>query len=161
MLAYLFWHRPRPDVDREAYEAAQRSFHAALEVRSASFQAQLPFDGRPGYEDWYLVEDWAALGELNLAAVDEARRASHDRAASLIGEGWGGLYELARGPAAIPDGVGWHDKPRDVDSEAFMMRLPDTTIWRRLLVLGPAAEFCLAGPGSPGRWPVWPEPPSV
>ena len=64
MLAYVFWHRPRPDVDLGAYEEAQRSFHSSLGTTSASFRlAELPFDdGGSGYEDWYLVEDWEAGG---------------------------------------------------------------------------------------------------
>jgi hypothetical protein len=70
MLAYVFWHRPKPEVDVGAYEDAQHSFHALLEIRSASFRvAELPFgDRRSAYEDWYLVRDWADLGELNETA---------------------------------------------------------------------------------------------
>ncbi len=30
MLAYLLWHRARPDVDIAAYEDAQRAFHTWL-----------------------------------------------------------------------------------------------------------------------------------
>jgi hypothetical protein len=37
MLAYVFWHRPEAAADSLAYEDAQRSFHAAVEVPSASF----------------------------------------------------------------------------------------------------------------------------
>jgi hypothetical protein len=70
-LAYVFWHRPREDVDPAGYEDSLRAFHATLDLPSASFRLEaLPFDERGGYEDWYLVEDWARLGELNAAAVD-------------------------------------------------------------------------------------------
>jgi hypothetical protein len=157
MLAYLFWHRPRPEVGAQEYEEAQREFHPRLEVESACFRlADLPFDPGPGYEDWYLVEDWAALGRLNEAAVDTARRPAHDRAAVGNAAGWGGLYELTRGPAEIPGAVEWHHKPRLVPTETFLSDLPETTIWRRQLVLGPAPEFCVAG-GSPGsRDRIWP-----
>src|SRR5262245_54530916 len=56
MLAYVFWHRPRPEVATAEYEEAQRAFQAGFEAESACFRlAQLPFDPEPGYEDWYLV----------------------------------------------------------------------------------------------------------
>ena len=48
MLAYVFWHRPGPDVDPGHYEEAQREFHAALETESACFRLDaLPFDPGP------------------------------------------------------------------------------------------------------------------
>jgi hypothetical protein len=157
VLAYLFWHRPGPDVDADGYEEAQRRFHAALETESACFRlAELPFDPSPGYEDWYLVEDWGALGELNEAAVDGVRRPAHDRAASDTVAGWGGLYTLVRGPATAPDGAEWYDKPPLVPTKTFLAGLPETTIWRRELVLGPAPEFCVAVPGAGSRERVWP-----
>jgi hypothetical protein len=54
--AYLFWHRPRPGVERDEYEEAQRQFHALLEVESACFRLErLPFAEGPGYEDWQAV----------------------------------------------------------------------------------------------------------
>jgi hypothetical protein len=147
MLAYLFWHRPRPGADAGAYEEAQRTFHSQLGYESACFRlGELPFDPGPGYEDWYLVESWRSLGELNEAAVDATRRPAHDRAAADAGAGWGGLYSLVRGPATIPEGVEWHDKPRLIPTETFLADLPETTIWRRQLVLGPAPEFCVAAP---------------
>ena len=61
MLAYVFWHLPAGGADVAAYEAAERSFQAALEVPSACFRVErLPFGEVGGYEDWYLVEDWPA-----------------------------------------------------------------------------------------------------
>lgn len=144
MLAYVFWHRPRVGVEVDAYEQAQRGFHASLGVESACFRLEaLPFGDRgAGYEDWYLVEDWTALGELNVAAVDAVRRADHDAAAALAGEGWAGVFALVNGPAAIPGGTEWGDKPPGSDAAAA---------WRRQMVLGPAPEFCLATPASAGR----------
>jgi hypothetical protein len=153
MLAYVFWHRPKPGVDVADYEEAQRGFHVSLETPSASFRlAELPFrDGPGGYEDWYLVEDWAALGELNAQAVDATRAHPHDRIASLAADGWGGVYALARGVAEIPAGVEWLDKPRAESSREFIASLPHPALWRRELVLGPAPEFCGAGPESSDR----------
>jgi hypothetical protein len=157
MLAYLFWHQPRRNVDASDYEEAQRYFHANLEVVSACFRvSELPFVEEPGYEDWYLVDDWAGLGELNHAAVDSIRGRHHDRAAEMSSAGWGGVYELQRGPAQIPAGTGWFEKPRGVDSEEFLASLPQEAVWRRQMVLGPAPEFCAATPPSVGRRPIWP-----
>lgn len=152
MLAYVFWHQPKAGVSSAAYEEAQRSFHAAIEVPSACFRlVSLPFAGSGGYEDWYLSEDWAGLGALNETAVDAIRRDSHDRAASLAAEGWGGVYSLVRGAAEIPAGVEWLDKPRGEPAEEFAAALPHESVWRRQLVLGPAPEYCLAATDSTGR----------
>lgn len=149
MLAYVFWHRPRAGVEAAAYEQAQRAFHASLGIESACFRLEaLPFGDRgAAYEDWYLVEDWTALGELNTAAVDAGRRPSHDAAASLSTEGWAGVFALADGPAAIPTNTEWLDRPPNEEG---------VTVWRRQMVLGPAPEFCLATVGSVGRTRVWP-----
>lgn len=143
MLAYVFWHRPEAAADVSVYEDAQRAFHAAIEVPSASFRVErLPFGEGGGYEDWYLVDDWGALGELNESAVDDVRRGQHDRAASHAAAGWGSVYELVRGAAEIPDGVEWLEKPRGKTSAEFVASLPHASVWRRQLVLGPAPEFC-------------------
>src|SRR3954467_15606129 len=90
-LAYVFWHRPAEDVARSDYEERLRAFHATLESPSGSFRLHaLPWKAVDGYEDWYLVEDWAALGELNEAAVAAARRGEDDAAARLAADGGGG-----------------------------------------------------------------------
>src|SRR3712207_2250850 len=100
MLAYVFWHRPAEDVAREEYEGRLRAFHERLEGPSACFRlAALPWKPLDGYEDWYLVDDWAALGALNEAALDAVRRPGHDAAAAASAMGWGGVYRLLRGPA--------------------------------------------------------------
>jgi hypothetical protein len=158
MLAYVFWHRPRRDADLATYEDAQRAFHSSLEMRSASFHvAELPFGGgESGYEDWYLVEDWEGLGELNRTAVDLARLPAHGRAAAQSADGWGAVYSLARGPASIPDGADWLQKPRGESSESFIASLVGNTVWQRQMVLGPGPEFCAAAPASDGRERIWP-----
>ncbi len=143
MLAYLFWHRPQAGADPAEYERAQQAFPTSIETPSACFRlAHLPFADEPGYEDWYLVDDWQGLGELNQAAVDRVRRPAHDRAAAIATTGWGGLYELTRGEATIPEGVEWIDKPRGAPAEDFVASLPHAAVWRRQLVLGPTPEFC-------------------
>ena len=147
MLAYVFWHRPQTDIEVGRYEEGLRAFHASLDSASASFRlARLPFEQTAGYEDWYLIEDWSGLGELNSRAIDARHRPQHDRAASGTAVGWGGIYELVHGAAAIPDGVEWLDKPRGEPAEDFVSSFSHAAVWRRQLVLGPAAEFCCASP---------------
>jgi hypothetical protein len=149
VLAYLFWHRPGDDVDRADYEARLRRFHGSLAVRSASFRLRrLPFAEVQGYEDWYLVEDWAALGALNASAVDSLHRGPHDAVAHLAAEGWGGVYAHLRGPVEPPARAGWRSKPAGRSYGEFLATLPATTIWQRQMVLGPAPEFCI-GQGDP------------
>lgn len=152
MLAYLFWHQPRRGVEAEEYEEAQRRFLARLQVPSACFRLErLPFGSGGGYEDWYLVEDWAQLGELNAAAVDARRRGDHDRAAALVGEGWGAVYKHVRGEAAIPAEARWQDKPRGEGLHTLLQEAPtEIPVWQRQLVLGPAPELCI-GTGGGGR----------
>jgi hypothetical protein len=161
MLAYVFWHRPRTDVDLGAYENAQWAFHSSLGMTSASFRvAEFPFgDGGSGYEDWYLVEDWERLGDLNRTAVDPARRPDHDLAAEQSAEGWGAVYSPVRGPASIPDGADWLHKPRGESSERFIGSLAGNTVWQRQMVLGPAPEFCAAVSTVEGRERIWPRDP--
>lgn len=149
MLAYVFWHRPRGDADVARYETALSEFHDSLANASACFRLDaLPFGDRdPGYEDWYLVDDWAALGELNAAAVDEHHRGRHDAAADLAVHGWGGVYALVGGPAEPPAATRWQDdRPDDAGA----------AVWQRQMVLGPAPEYCVAGGDPAGRVPIAP-----
>lgn len=143
MLAYVFWHRPREDVDRPRYEDALARFHASLANPSAVFRLdRLPFEDAGGYEDWYLVEDWAALGELNRSAVDAAHGGYHDAAAELVAEGWGGVYALVRGESEPPTAARWQWKQPDD---------PATPFWQRQMVLGPAPEYCCVDGSPAGR----------
>ena len=91
MLAYVFWHWPRPDVPAAAYEAVQRRFHAALEAapppgflgsRSVAIAgASWAAGGGPAYEDRHLVrqagrhELWRALRHARPARGRGGRRA--------------------------------------------------------------------------------------
>jgi hypothetical protein len=160
MLAYLFWHRPGGTEDRERYEQRLIEFHESLRgavAESAAFRLErLPFAAGGGYEDWYLIDDWPDLGELNRAAVSGKRRAPHDAAARLAAEGWGGVYRLVRGTSAVPDGVRWTSKRPGESYESFLDRERTDVVWQRQLVLGPAPEFCLTGEGSPERLRLWP-----
>src|SRR5947209_20141740 len=53
--------------------------------------------GEPSYADWYFVDDFAALGVLNDAAIADRSRAAHDEIAAMTGRGVAGLYALHRG----------------------------------------------------------------
>jgi hypothetical protein len=154
MLAYVFWHWPTREVDRARYLDAQRAFHRALaaapspglrgsRVRAVSGAPWVP--GPEAFEDWYLVDDFAALGALNDAAVAGARRAPHDGVARLADGGAGGLYRqlTAGGPGAVTR-VTWLSKPAGMAYPDFLARMPaGVELWQRQLVLGPAPEFCL------------------
>jgi hypothetical protein len=156
VLAYVFWHAPAAGSDGAAYEDALRGFHAVLRddppdgfVRSAALRVTgapwLP--GGAGYEDWYLVEGFTDLGQLNEAAVTGRRRAPHDDVAVRSAYGAGGVYALWAGSPDPPSGLtAWCAKAAGTSYEALGAALPGTT-WLRQLVLGPAPELCLPGDG--------------
>ncbi len=155
MLAYVFWHRPRDGVERETYERATIAFHRSLARTppaglqgSASFRlAEVPWMGaRAGYEDWYVVEDFAALGVLNEAAVGRGHRSSHDRAAHLAGDGSAGVYALREGSPCLDARLAfWVSGPAGAPAELLGDGIDPSNagLWRRQLVLGPAPEHCL------------------
>jgi hypothetical protein len=156
MLAYVFWHWPDPSVDRARYAEALVAFHRALAWRlPAGMRASRVYEieGAPwvpvprAFEDWYLVDDFTALGVLNDAAVSGARGGPHDGVARLAAGGAGGVYRLL---APTPGGSAaerntWCAKPAGVAYPEFRARLPSAETWQRQLVLGPAPEFCLVG----------------
>ena len=158
-LAYLFWHWRREGVDAGDYEERQRAFHAALAEappdgfrRSASFAlAGVPWASAGGeaYEDWYLVDSFAALGTLNDAAVTASRRLPHDRAAALAADGAGGVYRLRLGEAlASPRVAYWFGKPEGMGYDELWRLLEPVAeggaaVWLRQMVLGPARELCV------------------
>ncbi len=168
MLAYVFWHRPLDDTAVEAYERAQIAFHRSLaHAPPAGFQSsavfRIPagpagppwFEG-PGYEDWYFVEDYTALGVLNMAAVGHGHRTVHDEVAHRFGAGAGGLYGLIEGHPPVAPGAFdqesvavWVGRSPGIERRALGDLLGDgmdsqhASLWRRQLVFGPAPELCL------------------
>jgi hypothetical protein len=160
MLAYLFWHRPRIALARDAYEEPLVEFHRSLGsagIQTAVFRLeQMPFAPYGGYEDWYLVADWAALGVLRDTATRGVHAARHEALAELTGEGWAGVYSLLRGAPRVPAGTRWVQKRREEPAEVLLDREGAQSAWRRELVLGPAAEFCLAAEPSASRARLWP-----
>jgi hypothetical protein len=164
MLVYVFWHRPLDDTALQAYERAQIAFHRSLaHAPPAGFQssavfrvAGVPWLAGPGYEDWYFVEDYTALGVLNVAAVGHGHRTAHDGVAHRFGSGAGGLYGLIEGhPPADPGAFAqesaaiWVGRSAGIERRAIGELLGDgmdsehASLWRRQLVFGPAPEFCL------------------
>ncbi len=185
-LAYVFWHWPSEGVEPRDYERGLISFHEALagvDLRGFRGSATFRIEGAPwvgpgsrGYEDWYLLDGSSALDPLNELAVSGERKGPHDRVAgaSAVG-GAGGLYGFGSGePAAVgSDLATWLTKQRGTSYGEFYDRIepwtnaPQTSLWRRQLVLGPTPEFCVLGrPGtefpadlSPvvvERTPLWP-----
>jgi hypothetical protein len=159
MLAYLFWHHPYDTVNAREYEDALLHFQEQLSKESpsgfrgcASFHvAGLPWlgSGRRGYEDWCLVEGSWALDPLNAMAVARPVVGAHDSAAAQMEEGHGGLYTLVWGESILPDRSTalWLTRPRGIlwrpVLDALRQRHAKATLWRRLMVLGPGAEFAL------------------
>lgn len=184
MLAYLLWHRPGEGVEVHAYEQATSAFHRSLAhpppagfLGSAAYRARrLPWtadvaatadvrgEGTGGwYEDWYLVEDFAALGVLNQAAVGRGHRTSHDEIARRMGRATGGLYGLLEGTVELaPERVAvWVARPQGAKAPTFAELLGDgmdprrAGLLRRSLVLSPAPEYCvLADEAPPGVAPT-------
>ncbi len=169
MLAYLFWHTPASAGDGAAYERTLAEFHRALAddpppgfVASAAYAVgAVPWLAGDAYEDWYAVRRWDDLGSLNDAAVDVRRATAHDAAASVVGDGVGGVYRLRAGVAAIPwDGPAlWMHKPRGVPYAGFRERLAalvtgEGGIWERQMLLGPAPEYCALTGAEPDAAPA-------
>ncbi len=157
MLAYVFWHVPRPGVGLREYESAHREFHEALwrsEVTGLLglrvFRlASIPWlGGQVGYEDWHLLEGSGDLDVLNGAAISQARQLPHDRIASMAGDGTAGLYSLRLGALNEPARAEWMSKPERMNYRDFDASLkPDIEaggcLWARRMTLGPTPEFCL------------------
>ncbi len=164
MLAYVFWHWPFPNVEVEAYEQRLAAFQRALAAEGPrGFQRAAVFrlpgapwlSGEPrGYEDWYLVDGFAALEALNQGAVSAWAGPDHDRAAVLAAGGTAGLYRHYGGDALATAGrfATWFSKPAGVSYADLEARLrpwfeqPGVGVWQRQMTLGPTREFCLRSP---------------
>jgi hypothetical protein len=163
VLAYVFWHWPPLDGDIAAYEEDLTRFHHAFHagdppgfITSAAFRVTcLPWAARSGYEDWYVVDDFAALGRLNEAAIASARQGPHRSLARGTGGGIGGLYRLHLSAFSVrAASATWLSKPRETEYERFdrvvAQIAPDgSVIWRRQMVLGPAPEYCILSEAIP------------
>jgi GNAT superfamily N-acetyltransferase len=161
-LAYVFWHRPRPDVDPTGYAAALEEFHAGLAAGPppgllgswSSRLGRIPWnsEGDGWFEDFYLVSGWASLGFLEEAAVDVRRRGAHDAAAAGTLEGTAGLYGLRAGSPSPPGWAAWLPKPEGESYASFAPALAEVAgaagaaVWQRSLTLGPTPEYAVLAP---------------
>ena len=166
MLAYVFWHWPLSNVDRESYEAHLTQFHQTLAANKPNgFQQSVVFRIRgagwlnttgEAYEEWYLLDDSAAMDRLNEAAVSGVCEEPHNRVAREAADGIGGLYRLRAGAEDLTQAkhAVWLSKPSGVSYKDFYATLqpltaqPDVALWGRQMTLGPTTEFCLHSPTS-------------
>lgn len=175
MQAYVFWHQPRPETNIREYEHTLRDFHEALGrvdaaegyIASQVYRiADVPWlPPGTGYEDWYLIENSAALDSLERAAVSVHARAAHDRVARMAESGAGGLYRLLRArneelapepptpdaPARETSTCIWISKPHGWEYGEFhddldRLRPAAASVWQRQMVLGPAPEYAVIVP---------------
>lgn len=177
MLAYVFWHTAAPGVGSDAYESRLADFHRSLgagDVHGFGGSATFEVDGATWmagpdvYEDWYLLDDFAALGRLKEAAVAGARQAPHDSVAAMSSTGAAGIYRLVGGaePGITAVQATWFDKPAGMPYPELHECVGRAgSLWQRQLVLGPTPELCLLGGTLPAaveprtsvsRTPVWP-----
>jgi hypothetical protein len=158
-LAYVFWHWTAEPA--RSYGERLLAFHRALAAdpprgflasRTFAIEGAPWVAGATAFEDWYLVEDFAALGALNEAAVSGRRRSPHDAVAILATGGAGGVYALKSGELSDVADAHWFAKPAGTSYQQLFDRLRPLTakgavLWQRQMVLGPAPEFCLASRG--------------
>jgi len=161
MLAYVFWHIPAPSADRSQYQRLLIDFHKTLAAHApAGFRTSFAFrtqnapwigNGAAAYEDWYVIDNSAALDAINNAAISGPRKAPHDLVASLAASGAAGLYRLKTGQLESMKSArhaAWFAKPA-ISYDALLQNLrpiteaPQTNLWMRQMVLSPAPEFCL------------------
>ncbi len=160
MLAYVFWHWPLPTIPARDYTDHLSAFHQSLRANAfPSFHSSHVFQlknapwgppNRPCYEDWYLVENFAALETLNKTAVTAANKAPHDQAARYAADGKAGVYQLYAGVAdpANAHVACWFAKPAGMAYTAFfslvypLVAENGGALWQRQMTLGPTPEFC-------------------
>ena len=164
MLAYVFWHWPQSTIERQLYEDLLVSFQRTLKSyrpdglkEAAIFHvSQMPWIGHDGdaYEEWYLLEDSAALDRLNRAAVSGACEEPHNRVAMQAAGGVAGLYRLRTGEEILTHSrvATWFTKPTGLSYNHLESTLqsvispPGTGLWGRQMTLGPTPEFCIHSP---------------
>ena len=161
MLAYVFWHWRQSGIDRGLYVDHLVQFQQTLAANKPNgFRESVVFRTRDAgwlkssgeaYEDWYLLDDSAALDRLNDAAVSGACEEPHNRVAREAADGTGGLYRLRAGSEDLAQAkfAVWLGKPTGFSYKDFYAGLdsltsqPGVALWGRQMTLGPTTEFCL------------------
>lgn len=161
MLAYVFWHWPQASVDRDAYVEHLIAFQETLAAnKPAGFRESAVYRIRgaswlntqgEAYEEWYLLDDSAAMDPLNDGAVSGACLEPHNRVAREAADGTGGLYRFRVGNENLSQSrfATWLSKPAGVSYSDFYAGLesitsqPGVGLWGRQMTLGPTTEFCL------------------
>lgn len=160
MLAYVFWHWPQPGVDAETYVDHLVAFHRTLNAnKPAGFNGSSVFRMHgvtwldttgDAYEDWYLLDDSAALDRINEAAVSGPCEAPHNLVAREAADGTAGLYRLKIGNAFHEARFAlWLSKPDGVTYKSFYSTLEPilseaaAALWQRQMTLGPTSEFLI------------------
>ncbi|GHO62097.1 hypothetical protein KSC_009890 [Ktedonobacter sp. SOSP1-52] len=164
MLAYVFWHQRASNVEKVEYQERLVAFHQILQERriqgfKGSIVLEIPQlswmrEGSEVYEDWYLVENSAALDLVDEAAVSGICREPHNQVARLADYGTGGLYRLKDGATTPATFAGircvtWFGKPAGMSYAQLYSLLQAANIeqqdifWQRQMTMGPALEFCV------------------
>jgi hypothetical protein len=163
MLAYVFWHWPGPGVAPESYVDHLAKFHDVLASNKPSgFQRSTVFRIRDAkwldtngeaFEDWYVLDDSAALDRLSDAAVSGACEEPHNLVAREAAGGVAGLYRVQIAglePLTESRFALWLAKPPGVSYQdfydAFQPISPRVSLWQRQMTLGPTTEFCFHSP---------------
>ena len=157
MLAYVFWHWPQPGVDTKTYVEHLVDFHRTLNAnkpdgfqgsRVLSFRGASWLDTKgDAFEDWYLIDDSAALDRINDAAVSGPCEAPHNLVAREAAGGTAGLYRLQMGEVGETNYAVWLSKPPGVSYTDFYSALKPVLVgnalWQRQMTLGPTTEFVI------------------
>ncbi len=162
MLAYVFWHWPQANVDRAGYVEHLIDFQRTLAAnKPAGFRESMVYrihganwlkTNGEAYEEWYLLDDSAAMDRLNEGAVSGACEEPHNRVAREAADGIGGLYRLRSGQLREAKFAKWLSKPSGVSYREFYETNAGVTLWQRQMTLGPTTEFCIHSLTVPGQY---------
>jgi hypothetical protein len=159
MLAYVFWHWRSPTVEKTDYQKHIIDFQETLGThKPGGFQYSTVFEiehvpwsegGGEVYEEWYVLDNSAALDALNEAAVTGPCKEHHNRVARNAAGGIAGLYGLYAGTSGLATAriALWFSKPSGMTYENFHGILqPEVqqaagSLWQRQMTLGPTPEF--------------------
>jgi hypothetical protein len=156
----VFWHWRFSHVEKIAYQQSLIDFHTALRTQkppgfqySMVFQLEhAPWLSSEGevYEEWYVLENSAALDVLNQAAIAGLCQEPHKQVAIGAAGGAGGLYQLRAGEPSLATThmALWFAKPPGMTYQILNETLQaeitksGACLWQRQMTLGPTLEFC-------------------